>query len=60
MSAMFASATPHVSGVKLQSLAHLFGDEPIYCIRRKGQFEPPSAARFRKLVTSRPAANCTV
>lgn len=57
--AEIAPNAPHVSGVKLQSLAHLFGDEPIYCIRRKGQFEPPYASRFRELVTSGRAVTCT-
>ena len=46
--------SPHVSGVKLRSLAHLFGDEPIYCVRRKGQFEPIYATRFRASIGARP------
>lgn len=41
----------HHEGVALCSVAHLFGDEPIYYVRRKGQFETPCAARFRALVT---------
>ncbi len=38
-------------GVVLRSVAHIFGDEPIYYVRRKGEFETPQAARFRALVT---------
>lgn len=36
--------------VVLRSAEHLFGVEPIYFVRRKGQFETPYAARFRELV----------
>ncbi len=39
-------------GVALRSAEHLFGGEPIYYVRRKGQFETPCAARFRELVIS--------
>jgi LysR family transcriptional regulator, carnitine catabolism transcriptional activator len=46
-----ASPPWHHEGVTLRSAAHLFGDEPIYYVRRKGQFETPYAARFRELVT---------
>lgn len=40
------------SGVALRSAEHLFGSEPIYYVRRKGQFETPCATRFRELVVS--------
>lgn len=42
----------HHADVTLRSAAHLFGHEPIYYVRRKGQFETPIAARFRELVTA--------
>jgi DNA-binding transcriptional LysR family regulator len=38
------------SPVVLRSAAHLFGEEPIYYVRRKGQFETTYCARFRELV----------
>lgn len=44
------------AGVILRDAEHLFGSEPIYFVRRKGQFETPYAARFRELVTSRAVA----
>jgi len=37
--------------VELRNISHLFGDEPIFYVRRKGQFETPYAARFRALAT---------
>jgi DNA-binding transcriptional LysR family regulator len=40
------------SGVALRSAEHLFGGEPIYYVRRKGQFETPYATKFRELVVS--------
>ena len=40
------------SAVVLRNIAQLFGQEPIYYVRRKGQFETPHAARFRALVTA--------
>lgn len=43
----------HQSGVKLRPIPELLGDEPIYFVRRKGQFETPVAARFREFVTGR-------
>lgn len=43
----------HHSGVKLRPIPELLGAEPIYFVRRKGQFETPVAARFRELVTTR-------
>jgi hypothetical protein len=39
--------------VKLRPIPELLGHEPIYFVRRKGQFETPVAARFRELVTNR-------
>ena len=41
-----------LSGVKLRPITELLGTEPIFYVRRKGQFETPVAARFRELVTS--------
>ncbi len=43
----------HHSGVKLRPIPELLGNEPIYFVRRKGQFETPVAARFRELVTNK-------
>ena len=43
----------HQSGVQLRPIPELLGAEPIYFVRRKGQFETPVAARFRELVTNR-------
>ena len=40
------------SGVALRSAEHLFGGEPIYYVRRKGQFETPYATKFRELVVA--------
>lgn len=42
----------HQPGVALRSAEHLFGDEPIYYVRRKGQFETPYATKFREVVAS--------
>jgi DNA-binding transcriptional LysR family regulator len=38
-------------GVVLRNVAHLFGEEPLFYVRRKGEFETPFAARFREIVT---------
>lgn len=38
------------AGIGLRSVASIFGDEPIYYVRRKGDFETPYAALFRKMV----------
>ncbi len=38
------------SKIKLLDVSHLFGDESIYYIRRKGEFETQYAAKFRELV----------
>lgn len=43
----------HQSGVRVRPIPNLLGEEPIYFVRRKGQFETPVAARFRELVTRR-------
>lgn len=43
--------SPHHTGVVLRDVAHLFGDEEICYVRRKGEFELPCAADFRELVT---------
>ena len=48
-----ASPPWHHADVVLRPVPHLFGEEPIYYVRRKGQFETPYAARFRELVTGR-------
>lgn len=37
-------------GVALRNVEALFGGEPIYYVRRSGQFETPYARRFRELV----------
>jgi hypothetical protein len=39
-------------GITLRNAAYLFGEEPLYYIRRKGEFETPHATRFREMVTS--------
>ncbi len=39
------------SGVVPLDVSHLFGSEPIYHVRRKGEFETPAATRFRELLT---------
>ncbi len=41
------------SGIELRNVAHLFGEEPLYFIRRKGQFETPYAAKFREMMIAR-------
>jgi DNA-binding transcriptional LysR family regulator len=38
------------SKITLCNVSHLFGEEPIYYIRRKGEFETQYAAKFRELV----------
>jgi DNA-binding transcriptional LysR family regulator len=38
--------------VGIRNISHLLGDEPIYYVRRRGQFETPYAARFRALATA--------
>jgi DNA-binding transcriptional LysR family regulator len=48
------------TGVALRSAEHLFGGEPIYYVRRKGQFETPYATKFRELVVSQYATPSTV
>lgn len=45
---LLASAK-HPAG-KLRNVAHLFGEEPLFYVRRKGEFETPYAAKFRELV----------
>jgi DNA-binding transcriptional LysR family regulator len=45
------------AGVVLRNVEHLFGDEPIYYVRRKGQFETPCATRFRELMISQHATS---
>ncbi|MEO6003911.1 MAG: LysR family transcriptional regulator [Opitutus sp.] len=45
----------HGGGVELRPISELLTDEPIYFVRRKGQFETAVAARFRELVTTRVA-----
>lgn len=42
------------SGVQFRPVPELLGEEPIYFVQRKGQFETPVAARFRELVTTKP------
>jgi DNA-binding transcriptional LysR family regulator len=42
------------SPVVLRSAAELFGEEPIYYVRRKGQFETTYAGWFRELLTAPP------
>lgn len=49
----------HQRGVKLRPIPELLGFEPIYFVRRKGQFETQVAARFRELVTTRGGAGRT-
>jgi DNA-binding transcriptional LysR family regulator len=44
-------------GVVLRNVEHLFGGEPIYYVRRKGQFETPCATRFRELMISQHATS---
>lgn len=44
--------TPHHAGVVLRDVSHLFGDEEICHVRRKGEFELPCAAEFRAMVTA--------
>lgn len=39
-------------GVSYRSAAHLFGEEEICHVSRKGEFETPSAAEFRELLIS--------
>lgn len=41
------------SDIQLRTVADLFGEEPIYYARRRGQFETPHATRFRELVTGK-------
>jgi DNA-binding transcriptional LysR family regulator len=43
------------SGVTLRNVAHLFGEETLYYIRRKGEFETAYTAKFRDLVLTRQA-----
>jgi DNA-binding transcriptional LysR family regulator len=38
------------SGMVLRDVADLFGEEPVYYVRRKGEFETPYAAKFREMV----------
>lgn len=45
--------------VVLRNAAGLFGNEPVYYIRRSGGFETPFAAKFRELVLGQPAAKAT-
>jgi len=46
-----------LSKIRLCDVSHLFGFEPIYYIRRKGEFESQHAAKFRELVLAhRPGA----
>jgi LysR family transcriptional regulator, cys regulon transcriptional activator len=40
------------SDIRLRPVADLFGEEPIYYARRKGQFETAHATKFRELVTA--------
>jgi DNA-binding transcriptional LysR family regulator len=49
------SPTPHHAGVAMRNVAHLFGEEEICYVRRKGEFEMPCATAFRELVVSRQA-----
>lgn len=45
--------SPHREGVSLRDASHLFGEEEICYVRRKGEFEMPCATAFRELVTVR-------
>jgi DNA-binding transcriptional LysR family regulator len=40
-------------GVRYRDVAHLFGEEEICHVRRKGEFESPAAAELRRLLTSK-------
>ena len=42
-------------GVVLRSAEHLFGSEPIYYVRRKGQFDTPYAKKFLEVIASQHA-----
>lgn len=48
-------AQPSLSGIAMRSLAHLFGEERVFYVRRKGEFETPCAAKFREIVTANAA-----
>src|SRR5687768_15556005 len=43
-----------LAGVALRNAEALFGGEPIYYVRRRGQFETPYATTFRELVVNLP------
>jgi hypothetical protein len=44
------------AGMALREVDQLFGDEHIYYVRRKGEFEKPHATRSRELVVGQHAA----
>src|SRR4029079_18727525 len=44
--------SPHHAGVVLRDVSHLFGEEEICHVRRKGEFELPCAAEFREILTA--------
>ncbi|HVJ85372.1 MAG TPA: substrate-binding domain-containing protein, partial [Caulifigura sp.] len=43
-------------GVRFRDVSHLFGEEEICHVRRRGEFETPVAATFRELLLARVAA----
>ncbi|MGV3662244.1 MAG: LysR family transcriptional regulator [Prosthecobacter sp.] len=45
--------SPQHAGVILRDVSHLFGEEEICHVRRKGEFELPCATAFREMVTQK-------
>ena len=50
---LFTEPGARLSNVKLRNVAHLFGEESLYYVRRRGEFETPYASKFRELVTGK-------
>ena len=47
-----SAGSPHHRGAVLRTVEHLFGDEEICLVRRRGEFETPPATTLRELVTT--------
>lgn len=47
---LLSQAGAERSDVALRNVSEIFGEEPIYYVRRKGEFETGCAAKFRELV----------